>query len=403
MPDIPLTLSGVVAVAPNSVSIAGLTARAGDTDLTGSARIERGSRLKVTADLTAGVLDLNPWLPHGTSKPTQTEEMSLLGWSVAGDRPVPVEMLRTIDADLHLKVGRLLVSALQFQHYTLDARLDRGLLDVSQALSAGNMQLHTRLDSRTAVPAAAIRFSARDLDLEELKATAKRAAGAKLPRLSVTTELAGFGTTTQAIYASAQGNSLFTAGPGRVQAVASPFVIQGLFVDLLGVLTPGRKPDDYSELECAAGRFDIANGIGNSPDGIALRFKHMDILGSGAINLSTGEILFGFKAVRRQLFSFSPIGLASGFAEISGTLDHPKVGLDPEGLLVKGTAAATTLGISLLASDFLHKLQATKDPCAQIVAKGHTAADPLDALIRALPLPGANTVGQPSAPSKPAQ
>jgi len=121
--------------------------------------------------------------------------------------------------------------------------------------------------------------------------------------------------------------------------------------------------------------------VASSPDGIAIRFKRMDILGSGAVNLQTHEILFGFRAVRRQLFSFSPLELAGDFALIGGTWDAPKVGLDTQGLLIKGGAAWATAGISLLATDLMRKLQASQNPCARIVATGHTSAGPLDALI----------------------
>jgi hypothetical protein len=85
--------------------------------------------------------------------------------------------------------------------------------------------------------------------------------------------------------------------------------------------------------------------------------------------------------------------LASDFARISGTLDQPKVGLDTEGVLVKGGVAWATLGISLLATDTLRQLSKTENPCAAIAAKGKTASDPLDALIRGLPK-------LPSAPAK---
>jgi hypothetical protein len=111
----------------------------------------------------------------------------------------------------------------------------------------------------------------------------------------------------------------------------------------------------------------------------------MDILGSGAVNLSNREILFGFRAVRRQWLSISLLDLTSDFARISGTLDQPKVGLDTEGLLIKGGAASATLGISLLATDTLRQLRKLEDPCAAIVAKGKTSSDPLDALLRGLP------------------
>ncbi len=111
----------------------------------------------------------------------------------------------------------------------------------------------------------------------------------------------------------------------------------------------------------------MKDGVASSPDGIALRFNRVDILGSGAINLTSREILFGFKAVRRQWFSLSVLDIAGEFATIEGTLDQPKVGLDTEGVLLKGGAAWATLGVSLLATNVLRRLGSAEDPCAAIV------------------------------------
>ncbi|MBK7954796.1 MAG: hypothetical protein IPK02_13020 [Candidatus Accumulibacter sp.] len=54
----------------------------------------------------------------------------------------------------------------------------------------------------------------------------------------------------------------------------------------------------------------------------------------GAANLKTSEILFGYRAVRRELFSLNLLSLTSGFAKVSGTIGHPTVSLDPGGLLI---------------------------------------------------------------------
>ena len=120
---------------------------------------------------------------------------------------------------------------------------------------------------------------------------------------------------------------------------------------------------------------------------MAVRFKDVDILGSGAINLVTRQIAFGFKAVRRRWFSFSFLDIAGDLATIGGTLDNPRVGLDPGGTLVTGGAAWATAGLSLVATRFWRKLSAADDPCQAIIEQGRTKSDPIDSLIKDLPLP----------------
>ena len=151
------------------------------------------------------------------------------------------------------------------------------------------------------------------------------------------------------------------------------------------MLLPRQRAGDDAQLECAAARFSIANGIATSSDGIALRLKKMDILGGGAANLKTSEILFGYRAVRRELLSLNLLSLTSGFAKVSGTIGHPSVTLDPSGLLIQGGAAWASAGLSLLAGDLWRKLESSSDPCVRIAAGAHSMGDPPETMIRALP------------------
>jgi len=177
---------------------------------------------------------------------------------------------------------------------------------------------------------------------------------------------------------------LITAGAGELP-IGATHGLERIAGNLLLVLLPGARAAEQAQLECAAARFSIANGIATSSDGIALRLRHIDILGSGAANLKTSEILIGYRAVRRELFSFSLLGLTSGFAKVTGTIDNPTVALDPGGLLLQGGAAWATAGLSLLAGDLWRKLESGTDPCARIASGAQPMADPLEALIRGLP------------------
>ena len=76
------------------------------------------------------------------------------------------------------------------------------------------------------------------------------------------------------------------------------------------------------------------------------------------------------------------LGLTSGVAQVTGTISDPKIELDPRGMLLVGTAAWATAGVSLLAGDLWRKLESTANPCARIAAGAQLSKDPLDLLIR---------------------
>jgi hypothetical protein len=241
-----------------------------------------------------------------------------------------------------------------------------------------------RFDVRPDVPGVALHLSLKEVEAKTLYAAAAAPSGAATPRVSISSQFAGSGSTLRDMLATGQGELLLTAGAGELP-IGATNGLERIAANLLPVLLPAARSAEQSQLECAAARFSIADGIATSSDGIALRLKHIDILGSGAANLRTSEILFGYRAVRRELFSFSLLGLTSGFAKVTGTIDNTTVSLDPGGLLLQGGAAWATAGLSLLAGDLWRKLESSTDPCTRIASGAHTMGDPLEALIRGLP------------------
>ncbi len=395
LPDIPLSAAARVVFDEKAISLSRLALRAGDSDLAGDISLVYGDRIKLTANLTSKLLDLRPFYarkvqeaPASSSATSSSSAFAASSSTAELDQPFDLKLLRSMDADVRVRSQRVITDRLDLDDVHLQTALQDGRLKKSLAFAEGGSAIELGFDASGEVPAVAVTLTTSDLNLETLKPPDVAPAKAPTPHVTLNAQLAGAGQTPRKVYASANGFAVLSLGPGRVGASRTPFLFQVVSANLMETLLPGRKPDDYNQLECAAARFELKDGIARSPDGIALRFKRMDILGSGAINLSTREILFGFRAVRRRWLDFSILSVASDFAQISGTLDQPRVGLDTSGVLFKGGAAWATLGLSLLATNVLRTLSASEDPCAAIVEKGRTSTDPVDALIRKLPVPG---------------
>ena len=389
LPDIPLEATGRLAFGKDLITLNALQLKAGDTDLAGNVQFHRNDRQKLVVDLSSNLLDLKPWLPKpdtqtGKTEAQKTETQKAEAAESKLDQRFDLSAMRKFDGSVNLRAKRVLAHRLDLDSFAVKATLEKGVLNSSASIREGGTKISGRIDGRTDVPAVAVRAQAKDLDIESLKPADLALANSKLPRFAAEVEFAGTGATPRAIYASAKGLAVISAGPGQVTTTASPFLLQTVSANLLEVLLPGKKPDDFNQLECAAARFEVKDGVANSPNGIAFRFKRMDILGSGAINLSTGKILFGFKAVRRNWLDFNILSVASDFASITGTVDKPTVGLDTQGVLITGGAAWATAGLSLLATNFLRTLSSSEDPCKAILEKGRTASDPLDALMKSL-------------------
>jgi uncharacterized protein involved in outer membrane biogenesis len=380
LPDIPFAADAKMVFGEDLFSLDRLVIRAGESDLSGQLRLYHKDRMKLVVELSGNLIDLKPWVSRapeeGSGKPSADERVAGL------DQPFDLAAIREYDADLRLKARRLLGHDLDLEEFSLQTTLDNGLLELSAATAEGQSRFMLQVNARGDIPVVGTEFSTTNLDRDTLIPESVERRYKDAPRISARVQLAAHGTTPREVYASSRGDILIYTGPGRVRTAASPLWYEAISSDLLETLAPGKKPEDYNSLECAAAYFSIADGVASSPDGIALRFKRMDLLGSGAVNLSTRELLFGFKAVRRKWWSFSILELAGDFATIGGTIEQPKVGLDPENIIVQGGAAWATLGISLLATNFFRKLNAAEDPCAQIVEGGRTASTPIDDLLK---------------------
>ena len=396
LPDIPFAATAKITVGEKLIALDNLKLTAGDTDLAGSLRMNRENRLNLAADLSANLLDLKPWIPKSDAKVETVEkvESSKAAEKVEGatasdpgmDKPFNLEPMRKIDVALTFRARRVTSHQMDVDDLVVNTKLNKGLLDFSTSITEGETTFKGRVDGRTDVPALAVRLKTTKLNLDLLKPEGF-SVSESTPKITANAQFAGAGATPRAIYNSAKGVAVISTGPGQIGTSGSPFLVQTVSTSLLEVLLPGRKPEDFNQLECAAARFEVKDGVANSPNGIAFRFKRMDILGSGAVNLATGKILFGFKAVRRHWFDFSILSVASDFASITGTVDKPRVGLDTQGALITGGAAWATAGLSLLATNFLRTLSSSEDPCTAILEKGRTASDPIDALMKSLQLP----------------
>ena len=89
----------------------------------------------------------------------------------------------------------------------------------------------------------------------------------------------------------------------------------------------------------------------------------MTIVAKGVVDLHTEEIQFTFNTKLRKGIGVSASMVVNPFVSVTGTLLSPHIGLDPEAVVVKGTVAVATLGISLLVKSLADRFLSSKDPC----------------------------------------
>jgi hypothetical protein len=138
---------------------------------------------------------------------------------------------------------------------------------------------------------------------------------------------------------------------------------------LLNTLNPASLNRPFESLRCAILRFEIEGGVATSNGGLALQTDAMNVLGSGVLDLRTSEIELRFRTARRKGIGLNLLRIADRFIYLTGTLDQPRVALDPKDLLVEGTTIWATGGLSLLYDQLFSRLTAFSHPCEIVMRR----------------------------------
>jgi adhesin HecA-like repeat protein len=341
----------------HQMDIRDLKASSGDSDIEGDLHIQLGNRTRVAATLTSRYLDLTPYLPERTAGQARLKK--------PGPEPLPFDALRLLDGALALKVGRVRIGDFGLEDCILDATLDSGHLRVSA--SAGHDRLAADVDLRPEQThwRVDLRHKGR-LDLAWLIRDEKAGPASKVPA-ALDVRLSGAGDSLQTMLGSADGHVEVVLGGGRLSRKAAALPLGGLLVTLLDTINPANLARAFDNLECAVLQFEIANGIATSTRGLAVQTESVNAIGGGAVNLRSQELDLHFKTVQRKGLGINLLGIAGGSISITGTLEDPKVSIDPQGLILRAGVAWATGGVSLLAGDLVNRLTASGDPCDAVL------------------------------------
>ena len=156
--------------------------------------------------------------------------------------------------------------------------------------------------------------------------------------------------------------------------------IQNKYVDLLGgdlssslfrVINPGGEKEQYTDINCAVGRFDFRKGLGDCTV-LACDTKRMSLTGEGTINLRTEKLDISLNPAPKEginpgtgKVSLSLSELAQPF-KLGGTLAHPALKVDSKRAAMafgKGMGGAMLFGPAGAAASLLSSKTAEDNLC----------------------------------------
>ena len=364
----PLHLAAHLQGSGNTWKIAGIKLTAASSDLGGEVNVQLAGRPKITGKFSANTINLNdfvsPPASSAANKPAETAAAKGDGRIFPND-PLPVEALRSVDVDFSLQIHKLTHDAIQLTDVNMTALLNRGHLSVKPlraGVAGGTIETEASLDASGKIPAAVLRVNGRQVELGKLDAKETITGG----KSDIKVDLKGSGESVRALMASLTGETIVSVGEGRLRSKALDMAGGDLLVQVLGAVNPTNKGEETTQMECAAVRFVVRDGMATADKGIALRTGQVDVVGSGTVDLRSEQLDLGVKPKARSGVGLSLSSPLAGLVRISGTMAKPSIGMDTVATLKTAAsvgAGFATGGLSTVGELLIDKATGDEDPC----------------------------------------
>jgi uncharacterized protein involved in outer membrane biogenesis len=369
----PYAISGKLGGAGKTYKISNLSAKMGGSDLAGDMTVATGGkRPAVSAQLSSTRLDLADFTGEDGAGEGGDSGKSESGGGKASkyvftEDPLPLEGLRSADADVSVKVATLQINEkLALNDVDLPVKLSAGDLALGPAkagLSGGAIDMKLDLAGSKATPSMSLALNAADIDygrlLEEQDITqdVKGTVGADV-------KLSGAGSTPRAIASGLNGKFEIVGDEGVITNKLLAIISAGLSE----VMGPLLGSDKDSNLNCIVARFDVNGGVADS-QAMLIDTDTFTVAGDGNVDLRTEEMDLYFNTETRTP---SLASLAVPF-RVTGMLKSPSVKPDPVGTAVKaakiaGTVVNPLVGLGALVAE--EAATGDENPCVAALESG---------------------------------
>jgi AsmA family protein len=373
LPDQPLHLVARLVGTDDVMTLEDFAFTFGASDLQGEFTMRGGDVPTVNIDVSSNLFDISEYLPEPEPEPKQNPEPppQQKNPDVIPDTPLPLELLRSLNADVAIEISELRTRTLIEKGISVNARLSDGALKIENASLISQRGGYLKLSAEL-VPddagGAEFSFIADGEDLvlgfiaesdEDLQ---------QLPLLAMRAELAGGGATIKDLAGSLDGYFRLVGGEGRIRSGSFSMFTQDFVSEVVNAVNPFAKKDAYTNVECGAVLLQFDGGVVTGKPAFVQQTEKLRIFANTEIDLKTEALAADFKMVPRKGLGISVSGLVNPYIEVTGTLGTPALVVDPESLLIEGGVAVATGGISILAKSFKDRFLSEKDPCGKAVA-----------------------------------
>jgi len=369
----PSKLKGRAAFKKEALAVEDFVAEIGKSRATGSLHLElEGARRAFDVQLDAPLIDLQEL--HAMRKALGTDPARKRDdGRVFPDDPLPVAALKALEGEAKIQIEKLrLADGNVVDDVRLRTRFKQGRIDsdeIKLRLQGRELKIDLNGDASSGKTLALnATLAGSQVPLAALTGLLGLAPPPEGAPTDIAVKFSGRGGSLRSLMASANGDVRVVVGPGRIKNRAID--VGADVTELLNALNPARSQDPYTQVKCAVLRFPVRDGIAKIENGLALETSRVRMMGGGTVNLRNETLELGFRPEAASGLGVGAGNLAS-FAKVTGTLAHPRIGLDmagAAGAAAAAGAAVATGGLTLLAGGLL--IDTVPDNPCQVALSG---------------------------------
>ena len=350
-------VSGKLSGSSQALAFEGLSVIVGNSDFNGSAKVELRRRPKITLVMESGLVDFTPLIGEAKEDGKKISQKGGDDKRLFPDDPLPIEILKKVDADIVLKAKRVKAREARFDLGRLTLKLkDNDLtIDKLQAVYkgtkvSGNVHMYFATP-----PHIAAKFLVQGFDLGNYLREIGASDNAK-GHVDIAADLKSEGDSVHTLMANLDGTISFVMGRSHLTKWLNLLAID-LSKEVIHFWGKQKKADN---IICAVADFDIKNGIAAS-QAFVFDTKAGVLTAEGDINLGTEQINFLLVPKPKGV---SLTGLYTNL-RVTGSIQDPKVRPDLTSLALKGARALSALVVGPvgLLAPFVSLGAYEKHPC----------------------------------------
>jgi hypothetical protein len=278
------------------------------------------------------------------------------------DTPLSLSWLNELNGHWRLDVERVYLREDIYAQLAADMTLDGGVLTFKKLAwdgPASNGQIDLSLDA-TQNNAFEFKIESSRLPIFWL------ALGEARPdhKSRYRARLSGSGETVHEVTSGLNGIMLFEGSNVRMDNRGLDLILGDVVGSVLDRVNPFNETQKHTMMECAAGALSINDGLVQIIPGMVMRTDKVDVVSNGAASLKDEGLNINFNTRARRGLGISAGKMLTPYLKVSGTMAHPYLTLDPQTVIVSGSLAVATVGLSLVAESLWDRWVATaKNPC----------------------------------------